>query len=448
MLKGSASRGLQETVFGRSALRYNFEVIPIAVDGLPSGVEQVSAVLEKGDKVSYTDPSDVNQVERSASFSSIMRLTATIYKQGSSLQPKEYAVKIQSVRPSTSKLFSDVRRKTIARAKLDLAQFCSPGSATAGLTQFVLQLQPQGTLQLSVKAVWLQHYQQQRGSSKAGSLGSEVESGTDYSSQRSSASGESFDGEVPQATTSTQATAAEPSSAASAAAVDPTTPAATCIPTGRPCMVPYAAPGSNSLSTALQGPWHAQCAAAESSNSNSKHRRAISMPEHPLVITTIHETDKEGVEYSGSNLEPAPSPAAMQANSSAAASLDANPCDNTQLQQLQPPDDHNPFITQALPADAAEAEESEGPAGLRGLSSHLPAWMWPFSRDNTLRDATTEQLMQQIAASAGDPAKLQQLARGLLCDRNDWRYKATQACTCTCKPQVWKASHRLRLPTG
>jgi hypothetical protein len=102
---------------------------------------------------------------------------------------------------------------------------------------------------------------------------------------------------------------------------------------------------------------------------------------------------------------------------------------------------------------AATLAEEEGADGLRSLSSHLPAWLWPFSRD-AVRGVTTDELMRQIAA-ANDVGKLQQLCKGLLCERNDWRYKATQVrgagaaaagavvaaawATCCCHPLLGKA---------
>lgn len=77
---------------------------------------------------------------------------------------------------------------------------------------------------------------------------------------------------------------------------------------------------------------------------------------------------------------------------------------------------------------AVEAEGAADAAGKRSsLSAHmsLPSWFWPFSRDY-VQGATTDEIMRQIAASGHDASKLQQLCRGLLVERNDWRLKATQ----------------------
>lgn len=137
--------------------------------------------------------------------------TATIYKHGNALLPTFYTFKVQSVQqvaPSSSSDSSRTsaasaqsaalsgRRKTIAHAKLDLAQFCSAES-TGPTTAIAIEvpLEPQGTLHLTVKTVWLQHYDQaksaqllQQGCATAQPWGSvsDVESCTDRSSISSS----------------------------------------------------------------------------------------------------------------------------------------------------------------------------------------------------------------------------------------------------------------------
>jgi hypothetical protein len=69
---------------------------------------------------------------------------------------------------------------------------------------------------------------------------------------------------------------------------------------------------------------------------------------------------------------------------------------------------------------------TSGPEGLRSLSGRMPTWLWPSSR-LAVRDVTTDELMRRISSSR-DMSALQHMARGLLCERNDWRYKATQVC--------------------
>lgn len=99
-----------------------------------------------------------------------IRQTTTIYKQANKLLPKCFTFKVQAVNvakpesrcSSTSSTLSiplrDGRRKTIARARLDLAQFCSAESHPSKAAEVEVPLEPGGTLHLRIKAVWLQHY--------------------------------------------------------------------------------------------------------------------------------------------------------------------------------------------------------------------------------------------------------------------------------------------------
>jgi len=73
---------------------------------------------------------------------------------------------------------------------------------------------------------------------------------------------------------------------------------------------------------------------------------------------------------------------------------------------------------------AAEGQHRRGPEGLRSLSGHMPAWLWPSSR-LAVRGLTTDDIMRRISSNR-DPAALQHMCRGLLCERNDWRFRATQ----------------------
>lgn len=73
---------------------------------------------------------------------------------------------------------------------------------------------------------------------------------------------------------------------------------------------------------------------------------------------------------------------------------------------------------------AAEGQQRRGPEGLRSLSGHMPAWLWPSSR-LAVRGLTTDDIMRRISSNR-DPAALQHMCRGLLCERNDWRFRATQ----------------------
>lgn len=91
----------------------------------------------------------------------LLTQTSSIYRDKHTLLPKEYTFKVQSVRPASSSVLSDARRKTISRTKINLADYCTHSSAPAA-TDVQLQLKPQGKLNLSIRAVWLQHYPEQK----------------------------------------------------------------------------------------------------------------------------------------------------------------------------------------------------------------------------------------------------------------------------------------------
>lgn len=112
--------------------------------------------------------------------------TSTVHKQGHLLLPKDYTFKVQLIRESSSRVFSEQqRRKTIARTKLNMAEFCS-NIATPAASEVVVPLHPRGSLKLTIRAVWLQHDERQ-GDSKGGS--GDADSVTDCGSV---ASGDSF----------------------------------------------------------------------------------------------------------------------------------------------------------------------------------------------------------------------------------------------------------------
>jgi len=84
-----------------------------------------------------------------------------------------------------------------------------------------------------------------------------------------------------------------------------------------------------------------------------------------------------------------------------------------------------PFTPANSSSSSLQQGSSDGPEALRSLSGHMPAWLWPSSR-MAVRDLTTDQIMRRIGCSR-DVSALQHMCRGLLCERNDWRFRATQA---------------------
>jgi hypothetical protein len=109
--------------------------------------------------------------------------TSTIYKVENTLLPKEYKFKVQVIRQTNGVIFhhgeQHQRRKTVARMKVNLAEFCTL-STTAAAQIVDVPLTPQGSLTLSICAVWLQNWRKSRSSRSGGT--SENESETDFSS--------------------------------------------------------------------------------------------------------------------------------------------------------------------------------------------------------------------------------------------------------------------------
>ncbi|WIA11052.1 hypothetical protein OEZ85_011204 [Tetradesmus obliquus] len=137
---------------GRTPLKYELEVIPFFAGELPSGLEKVSFAWERGSKLFTTDAQPVNPHTRAVFWKQYLRQTATLYKEGGRLLPKEYTFKVQHVRGSGDGANSS--RKTIGKLKLDMSTFCSEETAPVPQEVF-LQLKPAGKLKVSIKASWL-----------------------------------------------------------------------------------------------------------------------------------------------------------------------------------------------------------------------------------------------------------------------------------------------------
>jgi hypothetical protein len=110
--------------------------------------------------------------------------TSTIYKVENTLLPKEYKFKVQVIRETHGIGFHHhgephQRRKTVARTKVNLAEYCTL-STTAAAQIVDVPLTPQGSLTLSIRAVWLQNWKKTKSSRSGGT--SENESETDFSS--------------------------------------------------------------------------------------------------------------------------------------------------------------------------------------------------------------------------------------------------------------------------
>jgi hypothetical protein len=60
-------------IMGHTALRYQIEVVPLYVEGVPGDAAAVAVVWEKGGKLCLTEPAAVDPASRTAAFHEIMR---------------------------------------------------------------------------------------------------------------------------------------------------------------------------------------------------------------------------------------------------------------------------------------------------------------------------------------------------------------------------------------
>jgi hypothetical protein len=178
------------------------------------------------------------------------------------------------------------------------------------------------------------------------------------------------------------------------------------------------------------------------------HRRASSAPDTPTIL----ETDREGPE--GTSFTGTQHPGLV--STAVGAGVAINPSVQRDAASARLPfglrpstestEDHDDFPSDAegegedatgqwmqacrpvTPANSSSSSlqqgSSDGPEALRSLSGRMPTWLWPSSR-MAVRDLTTDQIMRRIGCSR-DVSALQHMCRGLLCERNDWRFRATQ----------------------
>lgn len=98
-------------------------------------------------------------------------------------------------------------------------------------------------------------------------------------------------------------------------------------------------------------------------------------------------------------------------------------CSSATAAALQPDSGHS-LQDSSMHSSQQRKGASDGPETLRSLSGRMPTWLWPSSR-LAVRDLTTDEIMRRISGSK-DVTALQHMCRGLLCERNDWRFRATQ----------------------
>ncbi|WIA11073.1 hypothetical protein OEZ85_011224 [Tetradesmus obliquus] len=493
--------------------RYHFEIIPTRCEGVMAGPAQASVVCESGTKISYTEPSTLG-ADGKARFSSVMRMTSTIHKVENTLLPKEYKFKVQVIRESQQHGgihfhhgANHQRRKTVARTKLNLAEFCTL-SSTAAAQIVDVPLTPHGSLTLSIRAVWLQNWKKTKSSRSGGT--SENESETDFSSiAGSDHSGGSLEarhaavegdnssssnpadlpmggGVLPPPVKKTDRTSSADLSsladyhlrinsmnarqAAAAAAIAASIVAgnrgsgssdgrlrdaltARIVPKDSSAAAPVAVGATGLAGRGSNELLVASSAVAASANRLGRRRMFGGQSERSMIApilegeeassgtaaaTGSHDGSSESLERekalsaealrkhiaatSGDSFISSGGCSSRLAGGSAASNSSSPP-------RVRPASQRQRSGSSELPDSVMSSVCEDGRHGNmhKAPHGHLPQWMWPFAKDDAAaKEVTTDELMRQIGASGNDAAKLQQLCRGLLCERNDWRFKATQ----------------------
>ncbi|KAK9843626.1 hypothetical protein WJX81_000003 [Elliptochloris bilobata] len=143
----AADRAATMSGAGRQPHRFQLELMPLAVGGLPLSVDQVSILWQRGAKLQFSDPSPVYG-GRAEWAGQVLKQTATMYRDGACFVAKPYTLKVQAA--------GDVRGRTatVARCTADLARLCACSPAGSH-TELRLRLKPAGQLVVKVTVTWL-----------------------------------------------------------------------------------------------------------------------------------------------------------------------------------------------------------------------------------------------------------------------------------------------------
>ncbi|PSC68867.1 hypothetical protein C2E20_7579 [Micractinium conductrix] len=137
----------------RQGLTYEVEVVAqhAAELPLPAGAS-AQFVLKRRNRLCLTEPEAVG-ASGDVEWNTRCTQTATLFKNGDSWRPKEFVLKVQAVKGSAEEA------QTVAKAAIDLSQFCMP--EPLGPKQLVVPLQPCGVLSISIRTRWLQFFKQE-----------------------------------------------------------------------------------------------------------------------------------------------------------------------------------------------------------------------------------------------------------------------------------------------
>ncbi|KAI7838889.1 hypothetical protein COHA_007354 [Chlorella ohadii] len=135
---------------------YTFEFSVVAQHAtelpLPSGA-RAHFLLKRRSRLCVTEPEAVDGTGGVEWNTSCVQ-TATLFKDGDAWRPKEFVFKVQRVLDNPR--LGQEAAQTVARAALDLSQFCT--AEPFGPKQLVVPLQPAGVLHVSIRTQWLANY--------------------------------------------------------------------------------------------------------------------------------------------------------------------------------------------------------------------------------------------------------------------------------------------------
>lgn len=147
----SVASRLRAGLTGQQALKFTFDVSPVqCVDMVTTAKKVRFAMVRSPTKVFET--SAVSVESGKASWDETLHFTATVYKSGNTLVPKEYSFKVQEPVGVRKKY------KTVAKAKFNMADFCSP-DPTGLSKELQIQLQPAGMLTVRIATQWQQDWE-------------------------------------------------------------------------------------------------------------------------------------------------------------------------------------------------------------------------------------------------------------------------------------------------
>ncbi|KAI3434396.1 hypothetical protein D9Q98_002474 [Chlorella vulgaris] len=149
----------------QQGLTYEVEVVAqhAAELPLPPG-SQAIFVLKRRHRLCVTEAAEVDG-GGGVEWDTRCTQTATLFKEGgggaaASWRPKQFVFKVQAVREGGTRGGGGGQQGgeavTVAKAALDLSQFCGP--EPFGPKQLVVPLRPSGVLCVSVRTQWLQHF--------------------------------------------------------------------------------------------------------------------------------------------------------------------------------------------------------------------------------------------------------------------------------------------------